>query len=225
MAASLEHANGDHVGSLVSLDRDEILIGRTDNCSLVTETQFTSVSQRHAVLQRSITGWTITDIGTRGKGSTYGTYLNNERLVPNVQVVLHAGDVIRLGTKLGKYFTFHDSDTVTTSLPSNLGDRISLDTGRRQVLIDGQPVMLSLTPHEFDLLVVLWGKHGDVCLFREICDALWPGEKIIGPGSIDSDLRIRVNTLAYTARRKIENVLDGLDVIESCRGIGYRWRV
>jgi len=78
--ASIEHANGDHVGELIRLGQSEILIGRLSDCNIVTEPKFTSVSQHHTLLRKTTEGWIIVDVGTHGKGSTYGTYVNDIRL-------------------------------------------------------------------------------------------------------------------------------------------------
>jgi len=223
--AFLEHASGDHVGELIELDRNEMVIGRTQGCDIVTEPKFTSVSQRHAMLRKTTDGWTIIDVGTYHHGSTYGTYVNDIRLEPNKEVVLHPGDEIRLGTKLGKYFRFHGEGTVPVSQPLSLRDRFSIDVGRRLVLLDGRTVSLSLTPQEFEFLLILWEKSGSICLFKEICSHIWPEEKIISPSTIDADLRVRINTLAHGLRRKLKLALDGIDVLESCRGVGYRLRL
>jgi len=223
--AFLEHANGDQVGELIKLGHNEILIGRMPNCDVVTETKFTSVSQRHAILRKTSDGWTIIDVGTYGKGSTYGTYINETRLVPNKEVVLHPGDEIRLGTKLGKYLRFHGEGTAPASQPINLSGRLTMDSGKRHVLVDGRVLSISLTPQEFEFLMILWRKSGSICLFREICIGLWPDEKTLTSGSIDADLRVRINTLSHGLRRKLRFALDGIDILESCRGVGYRLRL
>jgi len=223
--AFIEHASGDQIGDLVELDRNEMVIGRIQSCDIVTEPKFTSVSQRHAILRRTTDGWVIVDIGTYGRGSTYGTYINDVRLKPNKQEVLHPGDEIRLGTRLGKYFRFHGVGTVPVSQPSSLSDRLSIDVGRRQVLLDGRAVSLSLTPQEFEFLLILWQKSGSICIFKEICSHLWPEEKPISLNTVDADLRVRINTLAHGLRRKLKLTLDGIDVLESCRGVGYRLRL
>jgi len=221
----LEHTNGDHIGELIKLGRSEMVIGRTLNCDIVTEPKFSSVSQRHAILRRTSEGWAIIDIGTYGKGSTYGTYINDIRIAPNKEVVLRPGDEIRLGTKLGKYLRFHGEGTLPASETISLSGRFTIDTGKRCVLVDGRVVSVSLTPQEFEFLVILWHKSGSICMFREICTKLWPDEKMITSGSIDADLKVRINTLSHGLRRKLRFALDGIDILESCRGVGYRLRL
>jgi len=225
MGALLEHANGEHIGELIRLDRSEILIGRLPDCHIITEPKFTSVSQRHAILRKTTDGWAIIDVGTYGKGSTCGTYVNDIRLVPNQAVALRPGDEIRLGTKLGKYFRFHGEGTAPLPQSANLGGRLSVDAGKRCLLLDGRVVSISITPQEFQFLLILWQKSGSICPFREICAELWPEEKTLKSGSIDADLRVRINTLAHNLRRKLMFALDGIDILESYRGVGYRLRL
>jgi len=223
--AFLENINGDHVGALIKLDRRELLIGRISECDIVIEPKFSSVSQRHAVMKKTLDGWAITDVGTQGKGSTYGTYINNTRLVPNIKTLLHPGDEIRLGTKLGKYLKFYGEGTTPVSNPLSLRGRFCIDENRRCILVDGRILSISLTPQEFEFLLILWEKPGSVCFFKEICSRLWPDQRTLNNNSIDADLRVRINTLSYGLRRKLKFTLDGLDILESCRGVGYRLRL
>lgn len=223
--AFLEHANGEHIGEFIKLSQVEISIGRLSNSDIVTEPKFTSVSQCHAILRRTSDGWVIIDVGTYGKGSTYGTYVNDIRIAPNKEVGLHPGDEIRLGTKLGKYLRFHGEGTVPASEPISLSGRLTIDAGKRHILLDGRVVSISLTRQEFEFLMILWQKPGSICLFREICVGLWPDEKNLASGSIDADLKVRINTLTHGLRRKLKLALDGIDILESCRGVGYRLRL
>jgi|GEM_PF-5294775 Response regulators consisting of a CheY-like receiver domain and a winged-helix DNA-binding domain len=223
--AFLENTNGEQIGKIIELDHKEISIGRTSDCSIVIEPRFTSVSQCHAILRRTLDGWAIIDIGTYGKGSSYGTYVNDIRITPNKEVILHSGDEIRLGTKLGKYLSFRGEGTMLASEPISLLGRFTIDTGKRCVLVDSRVLPVSLTPQEFEFLVILWQKTGSICIFKEICIKLWPNENIITSAPIDADLKVRINTLAYELRRKLKFALDGIDILENCRGVGYRLRL
>lgn len=222
--AFLEHINGEHVGELIRLDQNELLIGRLVGCNIVTESRFSSVSQRHAVLRKAQEGWAILDVGTSGKGSTYGTYINDSRLEPNKEVILSPGDEIRLGTRLGKYFRFLGEGTRPVSQPTSLKGRLTVDVSRRQIVVDSRVVPISFTPQEFEFLSLLWQQSGSICPFNEICARLWPKEKVLSD-FVDADLRVRINTLAHGLRSKISVALDGLDILESCRGIGYRLKL
>ena len=222
--AFIEDANGDHVGELMELKQNEVIIGRAPNCDIVTQPVFSSVSQRHCLLKKIREGWSITDVGTKGVGSSFGTFINGFRLEPNTPTILQPGDEIRLGTKLGKYFRFIGEGTKPISEPAQVIRRLTVDSEKRLLQIDNRILSIHFTSQEFDLLLMLWDKSGSICTFSEICANIWPDEKILSPNSIDADLRVRINTLAHILRRKLTPALDGIDIIESHHGIGYRLR-
>lgn len=223
--AFLEHTNGEHISELVKLESNEVTIGRLPDCDIVTESKFSSVSQHHCIISKTSGFWFITDVGTYGKGSSYGTHVNNVRLTPNEAYMLSPGDEIRLGTSLGEYFKFIGEGTIPVRELATLRGRLTIDIEKRQILLDGRILQIQLTPKEYDLFFILWQKSGIICQFNEICLQLWPENKTFDSRLIDSDLRIRINTLAHSLRKKISPVLDGLDIIESYRGIGYRLRL
>lgn len=218
--AFLEHLNGDNKDDQVELDqlgKEEIVLGRDQTCDIVTEPTFTSVSSRHAILRQSPRGWTIADEGSAGAGSTYGTYINGNQLIANQDVWLQPGDTIRLGSPAGKYFQFRDSRTITER---SLGSRISVDQGKRQVLLDGRPIALGLSPNEFRFLSILCDKHGELCNYEETFAQLWPDESMLDR----QYLRSRVNALAMSLRKKCETALGSGDVVENIPGDGYLLR-
>lgn len=53
------------------------------------------VSRRHAIIQFIDDKYYITDIGNDGKGSSHGTFINNERITPGIRCELKSGDRIR----------------------------------------------------------------------------------------------------------------------------------
>ncbi|MGB9643093.1 MAG: FHA domain-containing protein [Candidatus Ratteibacteria bacterium] len=53
------------------------------------------VSRRHAVIQFIDGKYYIIDIGNNGKGSSHGTFINNERIMPGIKCELKNGDRIR----------------------------------------------------------------------------------------------------------------------------------
>jgi hypothetical protein len=93
----------------VQLDaKDELLMGRADTHSQIQPDLDMSpygaaecgVSRRHATIRRGEDTLTLVDLG-----STNGTHLNGQRLIPNQPRVLRDGDEIRLG-KLVFYIFF-----------------------------------------------------------------------------------------------------------------------
>lgn len=70
---------------------DGALIGRTQGQYASQLGTFNYISGRHAVLQMTPNGWTITDVG-----STNGTKVNGIRATPNVPMPFRMGDIVRI---------------------------------------------------------------------------------------------------------------------------------
>lgn len=85
-----------------------------------------------------------------------------------------------------------------------------LDSQER-VVRDGTGRALDLTPAEFDLLVVLVSRAGRMQSRDQLMEALGSAEAESGPRSVD--------ILVSRLRKK----LGGDDLIETCRGHGYRF--
>ena len=87
-------------GQRFELDRDEVLLGRSDPLDQIEPDVDLSfhggfeqgVSRRHAVIMSDENGYVLEDLG-----STNGTVVNREKVVPGTPVNLVEGDVIHLG--------------------------------------------------------------------------------------------------------------------------------
>ena len=90
----------DHDQPIVLHAGEEILVGRSDTqAQAVPDLDLNpygaaeqGVSRRHAVIRRGEDTLTLIDLG-----STNGTHLNGQRLIPNQPRVLRDGDEIRMG--------------------------------------------------------------------------------------------------------------------------------
>ncbi len=89
---------------------------------------------------------------------------------------------------------------------------VQLDLRARRVLKGGQEVQL--TRKEFDLLVLLAKRAGEVIPRDEICDLLWGAEVFITQRVID--------THVASLRKKIESDPNSPRHIMSVRGVGYK---
>jgi len=85
---------------LTLIPKDELVLGRSDAHSrIVPDVDMApygaaeqGVSRRHAVIRRGEDTLTLVDLG-----STNGTHLNGQRLIPHQPRVLRDGDEIRMG--------------------------------------------------------------------------------------------------------------------------------
>ncbi len=90
-----------------------------------------------------------------------------------------------------------------------IGNEISIDTGKRQVLVEGR--IAELTFAEYGILFILASKKGWVFSREKIIDTLWDGEKAVIERTVD----VHVKNL----RTKLGN---GKKYIKNVRGIGYK---
>ena len=87
-------------GQRFELDREEILLGRSDPVDQIepdVDLSFCGgfeqgVSRRHAIITSDENGYVLEDLG-----STNGTIVNREKIAPGTPVNLVEGDVIHLG--------------------------------------------------------------------------------------------------------------------------------
>lgn len=104
--------NADFMGSEYEITKKDVFIGRSpENDITIPDYRIFStlplavqnaryrtlrhVSRRHAIIQYIDDKYYITDIGNDGKGSSHGTYINNERITPGIRCPLKSGDRIR----------------------------------------------------------------------------------------------------------------------------------
>ena len=95
-------------------------------------------------------------------------------------------------------------DTISTLLVGYL----QIDVQRRQVWRAGS--LIKLTPMEFDILLLLARRPGQVFTVRQIYEA-------VATDSFDASWT-GISSMVYKLRRKL-----GADIIETVRGHGYRF--
>ena len=214
----LEHLNGPLEGQQVPLASEgdwQLSIGRDGSCGLVTEPEFQSVSARHAIVTVNARGIFITDVGSAGEGSSYGTFINDstERLDPNQPYRLGRGDKIQLG-----------ESKILRIVPVRTGQegifrRLTVDVEKRQVSVDNQ--LVRFTRQEFQVVALLWNAGGNVCTNEALHLELWPNDP---PESVRAgDRQTAIHDLVRRVRHKLANRLPE-GVLETVRGEGYRLR-
>ena len=104
-----------------------------------------------------------------------------------------------------------DFSTVASSADTPLlFGSLQIDPQRRLVWKSGQAV--DLTPMEFDILLLLARRPGQVFTARQIYEA-------VATDSFDASWT-GISSMVYKLRRKL-----GADIIETVRGHGYRMRI
>lgn len=88
---------------------------------------------------------------------------------------------------------------------------VSIDVDKRICLCDGKEV--ELTVKEFDILVVLFKKNGDVVSRDELFEAIWYTKEAVESRTLDMHIK------------SIRNKLSEKDIIKTVYGIGYKLNI
>ena len=91
MEATLQRPPGQ-----IMLEKSLVTIGQSPNNQLIVNDPATS--PYHAVLRSTDQGYAITDLG-----GVHGTFVNGQRLAPNIHHLPHTGDQICIGDTLFMY--------------------------------------------------------------------------------------------------------------------------
>lgn len=97
--------------------------------------------------------------------------------------------------------------------PTSAGG-LRLDAARHAVTYGEQ--MVPLTPTEFRLLAKLLGSAGDVVRREALVAAGWPMGAVVHDNTLDTYIR--------RLRRKVDELGEFAESIETARGVGYAWR-
>jgi DNA-binding response OmpR family regulator len=87
-----------------------------------------------------------------------------------------------------------------------------IDDKSKTVRVRGE--MVSLSPKEYELLLLLASQRGRVFSDREIIDHLWPGSSFARPGDVQKYI--------YLLRKRIERDPQNPELILTVRGFGYK---
>lgn len=189
----------DPTGRAHDLSAELTTIGRAVESEIVITSK--RISRAHAQIRRQ--GWRVF---LEDLGSTNGTFLNGERILGAVQ--LRDGDQIGVGDV---QLSFHDPDVTyqDTMLPS-----LEVDVVAGTVRVDRQ--IVTLAPKEFDLLVFLHQRQGEVCSKDDIGSAVWP--EYADGGVYD----YQIENLVRRLRTKLEPDSTAPQLLLTVRGRGYK---
>jgi pSer/pThr/pTyr-binding forkhead associated (FHA) protein len=222
--ASLTVKKGDagDVGKIFNLNSPNTVVGRvTSQNKPDIELSADVISRRHLeILQRDDKYW------LRDLGSTNGTTLNDDRIIPGNLYELKHNARIGLGVDAGPAHTvlvFKESDVTnimagqeTTKKPGLFSSVswLKVDEGKKEAVVDGKSRKLS--KKEYDLLLLLYKNAGNICSRDEIIEAVWPETR--DPSAI-SDATI--DQLIHRLREKVEPEPSRPARIISKKAFGY----
>ena len=91
MVTKLIVSSGKSAGRSISLKRDKLLIGRSEDCDIRPLSE--EVSRRHCAITVGPADVWIEDLKSRN-----GTFVNGKRIAPESRIELADGDIIRVGS-------------------------------------------------------------------------------------------------------------------------------
>lgn len=187
-------------GARHPLDRPRVILGRADDNDIVVDDSY--ASREHAEVVREGHRFVVRDLD-----STNGTFVNDRRLT--APHLLSHSDEVRIG---GARFTFIDPNVTAVQPPAG-GPALRVDEVAGEVWLGEQRIRL--TAKEYELLLYLYRRAGQVCSKDEIGEAVWPEyEGIVYDHNVES--------LMNRLRRKIEPEPSDPRFVQTLRGRGYK---
>jgi hypothetical protein len=201
--------NGPLNGMNWIVDR-QLTIGRDGDCDIVIPDR--QVSRFHAEIKPTKESeYFITDLTSKN-----GTFLNGEPISSNQQ--LKDGDEIKIA--LAQEFIFISSDAtlpidrvVDTGI--NSSKKLFIEEKARRVWVGESEIIPPLSVSQFDLLLLLYKKEGNVVSRGDIVLKVWGEQESIGVTEQAIDALVR------RLRARLSQIDPGHDYIRTVRGVGY----
>jgi DNA-binding response OmpR family regulator len=196
---------GQGMGTRWRVDRDNVIIGREEDCDIVLPSR--QVSRNHARIRRSGGRHILEDLGSKN-----GTFVNGQELTEPYP--LQDGDEIQVALSF-KLFFVDAGATVPLFFERRVGLR--LDKDAKSVWIKGQELDPPLSLAQYRLLELLYDNEGRVRSRDEVVQAVWPDavEEGVSEQAIDA--------LARRLRERLSELDPDHQYIVTVRGHGFRF--
>ena len=185
----------------IPVSKTPVVLGKPGPAEVAFKSDY--VSRRHAEIDEVDGTLAIRDLGSRN-----GTYVNGKR-IDEPWRSLKPGDTIWLA-KRAVVLRYQTEPTTLRQYT------LQVDSGARNVYVDGVPLDPPLSKKEFDVLALLASKRGEFFSNDAIAQSGWP-EREDGAVS-DEEIRQVVKRIRDRIQRKSSKE----NLIENRRGSGYR---
>jgi len=211
--------DSEDAGKIFALNKASLIIGRR-TAQYMPDIELGSevVSRRHVEIVERDGKYLARDLG-----STNGTMLDDDRILPGKLYELKHNSKIGLGLEddmariVLQFKESEDTNIITGKKSPAVKTRVAwlkIDEGKKEAWVDGKQAKLSRK--EYGLLVYLYGNAGRICSRDEIIEAVWPESK--DPSAI-SDATI--DQLIHRLREKVEPEPSQPTRIISKKAFGY----
>jgi len=197
---------GDRQGQCWPIDREEMVIGRDQECDVVLPDR--QVSRRHAVVHHKDENYIIEDCRSKN-----GTYVNGQPL--EGPYLLQDGDEIQIALRFK--LAFVDAGATTPLMFEEVNPTgLVIDKESHRVWVKGREMDPPLSLAQYRLLELLYDGAGRVCSRDEIVAAVWPDalEEGVSEQAIDA--------LARRLRERLTERDPEHQYIITVRGHGFR---
>jgi hypothetical protein len=196
---------GQGMGTRWRVDRDNMIIGREEDCDIVLPSR--QVSRNHARIRRSGGRHILEDLGSKN-----GTFVNGQELTE--PYTLQDGDEIQVALSF-KLFFVDAGATIPLFFERRVGLR--LDKDAKSVWIKGQELDPPISLAQYRLLELLYDNEGRVRSRDEVVQAVWPDavEEGVSEQAIDA--------LARRLRERLSELDPDHQYIVTVRGHGFRF--
>jgi serine/threonine protein kinase len=165
-------AQKDHTPRSMAITKKQLNLGRTNENEIVLD--HSDVSRRHASLEQTSTGWQITDLG-----STNGTFIEGNKLLPNIPEPLQPGKTFRIGP-FAIYWKRAEARPATKSQARSIRSSVLGMTGIQsssgQIGANLQPARLEIAPGTHEQMQVELFNGGDLVDHFKLSVKNFPGE-------------------------------------------------
>jgi DNA-binding winged helix-turn-helix (wHTH) protein len=202
------HDSSNNSNQNVSMDRDELTLGRGEECDVVLAER--QVSRQHLKVYKEGSRYYAEDLDSKN-----GTWVNGQQLKGVRE--LSDGDEIQLALAVRIKFVGSESTMpLGFEPPEIIGGRLRLDSEARRVFIDDTEVDPPLSLPQYRLLELLYNNLGRICTRDSVVEAVWP--EAMGEGVSEQ----AIDALVRRLRDRLGEIDPEHEYIMTIRGHGFR---
>lgn len=190
------------------MEKDEIVIGRGEECDLVLDER--QVSRQHVRIYKEGGKYYVEDLESKN-----GTWLNGNQFKGVRQ--LSDGDELHLALAVRVQFM---GSSATAPLPfeppQTISGRLRLDREARRVFIGDTELDPPLSLPQYRLLEMLYNNTGRICTREQVVETVWP--EALGEGVSEQ----AIDALVRRLRDRLAEIDPEHQYIVTVRGHGFR---
>jgi hypothetical protein len=203
--AMLVVVEGSRPGKRILIEHPELVIGRSDACSLVIPER--QVSREHARIRQDGDRYVIEDMGSKN-----GTFINGRELTGSH--LLQDGDEVQIA--LCCKLAFVGAEATAPIVVEEALPVLRLDPESKRVWVADREIEPPLSLAQYRLLSLLYNDPGRVYSRDEVVEAVWPEDER------DGISEQAIDALARRLRERLADLDPENQYVVTVRGHGFR---